>query len=130
MKGSKWTPEFWSFWRMFKRAKHMKIYENMNIEYILDQVGSNNFMSFHTILKNSEDYYTALLRARQLTDSITERINMGREPEDHVNVFPYSVFYVFYEQYLTMWQDTLHSIGVSLATIFVVTFFLMGMDLR
>merc|ERR1712241_954023 len=51
-------------------------------------------------------------------------------PEGHVNVFPYSVFYVFYEQYLTMWQDTLHSIGVSLATIFVVTFFLMGMDLR
>ena len=31
MKGSKWTSEFWSFWRMFKRAKHMKIYENMNI---------------------------------------------------------------------------------------------------
>ena len=97
---------------------------------ITSQVGSNNFMAFHTILKNSEDYYTALRRARQLTDSMTERMNIGRDPEEHVNVFPYSVFYVFYEQYLTMWQDTLNSIGVSLATIFVVTFFLMGMDLR
>ena len=97
---------------------------------IISQVGSNNFMAFHTILKNSEDYYTALRRARQLTDSMTERMNIGRDPEEHVNVFPYSVFYVFYEQYLTMWQDTLNSIGVSLATIFVVTFFLMGMDLR
>jgi hypothetical protein len=28
------------------------------------QVGSTNFMAFHTILKDSEDYYTALRRAR------------------------------------------------------------------
>ena len=44
---------------------------------IISQVGSNNFMAFHTILKNSEDYYTALRRARQLTDSMTERMNIG-----------------------------------------------------
>ena len=96
---------------------------------IISQVGSNNFMAFHTILKNSEDYYTALRRARQLTDSMTERMNIGRDPEEHVNVFPYSVFYVFYEQYLTMWEDTLTSLGISVATIFVVTFILMGFDL-
>ena len=59
-------------------------------------------MSFHTILRESEDYYTALRRARQLTDAITERINMGREEEDKVVVFPYSVFFVFYEQYLSL----------------------------
>ena len=39
-----------------------------------------------------------------------------------------SIFYVFYEQYLTTWPDTLFSIGVSLAAIFVVTFLLMGLD--
>jgi len=44
-------------------------------------------------------------------------------------VFPYSVFYVFYEQYLTMWTDTLQSIGVSLLAIFLATFFLMGLDI-
>merc|ERR1712130_275251 len=87
-------------------------------------------MAFHTILKTSKDYYMALARARELTDSVMAFVNNGSDPENHVNIFPYSVFYVFYEQYLTMWQDTLHSIGVSLATIFVVTFFLMGMDLR
>ena len=44
-------------------------------------------------------------------------------------MFPYSVFYVFYEQYLTMWEDTLQSLGISLMAILVVTFLLMGFDL-
>ena len=33
---------------------------------------------------------------------------------------------MFYEQYLTIWGDTLQSLGVSLFAIFVVTFVLMG----
>ena len=41
-----------------------------------------------------------------------------------------SVFYVYYEQYLTMWPDVLRSLAISLATIFFVTFFLMGLDLH
>jgi Niemann-Pick C1 protein len=93
-------------------------------------VGSSNMMAFHTILRTSEDYYTALRRVRELTQSITERINADRPEGEEVNVFPYSVFYVFYEQYLTMWEDTLKSVGISLVTIFVVTFILMGLDLH
>lgn len=40
----------------------------------------------------------------------------------------YSVFYVFYEQYLTTWPDTLKSLGISIITIFVVSFLLLGFD--
>ena len=47
-----------------------------------------------------------------------------------VTVFPYSVFYVFYEQYLTMVEDTARSLGTSLAAVFVVTFILGGLDLK
>ena len=93
------------------------------------KVGSSNFMAFHSILKTSKDYFMALARARELTDSVMEFINNGTDPEHHVNIFPYSVFYVFYEQYLTMWHDTLKSLGISLAAIFIVTFILMGFDL-
>ena len=39
------------------------------------------------------------------------------------------MFYVFYEQYLTMWEDTIRQLGISLASIFLVTFVLMGFDL-
>merc|ERR1719166_945197 len=93
------------------------------------KVGSTNMMAFHTILKTSKDYYMALARARELTDNVMEFVNNGTDPDKHVNIFPYSVFYVFYEQYLTMWQDTLRSLGISLAAIFIVTFILMGFDL-
>jgi len=38
------------------------------------------------------------------------------------------VFYVYYEQYLTIWNAALESIGISLLAIFIVTFLLTGLD--
>ena len=111
-----------------KLARKSSVAEvNSSQEYL---VTSSNLMAFHTILRTSEDYYTALRRARQLTDSITATINANRSADQQVTVFPYSIFYVFYEQYLTMWTDTLTSVGISLLAIFLVTFLLMGFDLR
>ena len=40
-----------------------------------------------------------------------------------------SVFYVFYEQYLTIWEDAYESLGLSLAAVFVATLVLTGFDL-
>lgn len=40
-----------------------------------------------------------------------------------------SIFYVFYEQYLTIWKDTIYSLLLSLVTIFSVSFVLTGFDL-
>jgi hypothetical protein len=33
-------------------------------------------------------------------------------------------------QYLTIWEDTLGQLAISFVAIFLVTFFLMGMDFR
>jgi Niemann-Pick C1 protein len=55
-------------------------------------------------------------------------INSDLPEDQHVTVFPYSIFYVFYEQYLTIWEDTLRQLGFSLLAIFIVTFFMMGLD--
>ena len=59
-----------------------------------------SFMAFHTILKTSKDYYEALGMARALADNLTDTLNRDLDiPDDKkVVVFPYSVFYVFYEQ--------------------------------
>ena len=89
--------------------------------------------------------FSSLIRmARLLADNITETINNGdlierfdRPTVDQdrsterpkVNVFPYSIFYVFYEQYLTMFEDTLRSLGISIGAVFIVTFILSGFDL-
>ncbi|CAH1135903.1 unnamed protein product [Ceutorhynchus assimilis] len=87
----------------------------------LSKVGASYFMSYHTILKTSADYYESMRAARVISANLTKTIG--------VEVFPYSVFYVFYEQYLTMWPDTLQSLGVSLLAIFLATFLLMGLDI-
>ena len=44
-------------------------------------------------------------------------------------LYYYSVSYVFYEQYLTIWKDAYLNLGVSLFAIFIVTVSLMGLDL-
>ncbi|CAG9827164.1 unnamed protein product [Diabrotica balteata] len=94
---------------------------NTNTTTKLSTVGASYFMTYHTILKTSEDYYESMRMARKLADNLTKTIG--------VEVFPYSVFYVFYEQYLTMWPDTLFSLGVSVLAICIVTFLLMGLDI-
>ena len=96
------------------------------------QVGASYFMAYHSILKSSADYYESLRAARVISANITDTINTNlrnHNINETVEVFPYSVFYVFYEQYLTMWPDTLQSIGISLLAIYVVTFLLMGLDI-
>ncbi|XP_006621499.1 NPC intracellular cholesterol transporter 1 isoform X6 [Apis dorsata] len=98
----------------------------------LSKVGASYFMAYHTILKTSADYYESMRAARTVSANITNMIDdylKSIGDNSTVEVFPYSIFYVFYEQYLTMWPDTLYSIGISLIAIFAVTFFLMGLDI-
>ena len=91
------------------------------------RVGANHFMTYHTVLKTSHDFYSAMQEARVIADNISLTLSTdGRQ----VEVFPYSIFYVFYEQYLTIWQDALVSLSISLAAVFVVTFILLGLDLH
>ena len=55
-------------------------------------------MSYHTVLRTSSDYTAALKHSRVMSKNISKTI--GKD------VFAYSVFYVFYEQYLTIVKDT------------------------
>uniref|UniRef100_W4VRS2 Putative cholesterol transport protein n=1 Tax=Corethrella appendiculata TaxID=1370023 RepID=W4VRS2_9DIPT len=101
------------------------------------EAGASYFMSYHKILKSSADYYESMRSARKISANITRTIHaslrlQGRNESEiqKIEVFPYSVFYVFYEQYLTMWPDTLKSMGISVLAIFIVTFLLMGFDIH
>lgn len=107
-------------------------YKFLDKNKTISQVGATYYQGYHTVLKTSADYYSALREARNIAANLTETINRNLREEGKnttVNVFPYSVFYVFYEQYLTMWPDTLKSMGISVLSIFIVTFVLMGFDL-
>ena len=55
-------------------------------------VNTSHFMAYHTVLTDSAEFTEALRWARELSANISDTI--GHE------VFPYSIFYVFYEQVL------------------------------
>lgn len=63
-------------------------------------------MTYHTILRNSSDFIAALKQARELSVNLTQELNH--------EVFAYSVFYVYYEQYLHIYRDMGINIGLSL----------------
>lgn len=84
-------------------------------------------MAYHSVVKTSYDYYTALWNARNIAADLTDQIStlLGKT----VEIFPYSIFYVYYEQYLTIGEDALISLGSSLAAVFIVTLILTGLDI-
>ncbi|XP_004853210.1 Niemann-Pick C1 protein isoform X2 [Heterocephalus glaber] len=89
-------------------------------------VGATYFMSYHTVLRTSADYTDALRKARLVASNITKTLSAKGSS---YHVFPYSVFYVFYEQYLTIVSDTIFNLSVSLGSIFLVTTVVLGCEL-
>eukprot|EP00794_Sanderia_malayensis_P012125 gene12125-13377_t len=83
-------------------------------------VKSSYFMSYHSILKTSNDYTNALKYAREMAKNMTKELDN--------QVFPYSIFYVFYEQYLTIVHDTWVDLTICASAIFAVTFVLLGFN--
>ncbi|KAG8516795.1 NPC intracellular cholesterol transporter 1, partial [Galemys pyrenaicus] len=85
-------------------------------------VGATYFMTYHTVLRTSADFIDAMRKARLVANNITK--TMGLEHSTYR-----VVFYVFYEQYLTIIDDTIFNLSVSLGAIFLVTTVLLGLEL-
>ena len=43
-------------------------------------------------------------------------------------IYPYSVFYIFYEQYLSLLEMAITNLSIGILSIFIVTFLLLGFD--
>ncbi|CAF1037718.1 unnamed protein product [Rotaria sordida] len=98
----------------------VKLYENNN------SVEASLIMGYHSLLISSNDFIDAMQQAYSLTDNITNTLkNAGYD----IEIFPYSIFYVFYEQYLTIWHDAFMNLAISATAIFIVTFILLGLDI-
>lgn len=87
------------------------------VNYVLDSEGratvqDTNFMAYHSPLSTSKDYITAVDNGYRVSGEIMAAIKKHTGLD--IEVFPYSIFYVFYEQYLTMWADTFVAIGYCL----------------
>uniref|UniRef100_A0A3Q2QIV7 NPC1 like intracellular cholesterol transporter 1 n=1 Tax=Fundulus heteroclitus TaxID=8078 RepID=A0A3Q2QIV7_FUNHE len=93
-------------------------------------IPATRFMAYHTPLTNSQEFTAALLKARELADEITEGMRKIPGTSPDFEVFPYTITYVFYEQYLTIVQEGLFNISLCLLPTFVVCCLLLGLDLR
>jgi Niemann-Pick C1 protein len=72
----------------------------------------------HSPLRSQEDFIAAYSAARRIASDIGERTG--------VDVFPYSVFYIFFDQYLSIVPLTAGLLCAAVGIIFVVASVLLG----
>jgi Niemann-Pick C1 protein len=81
-------------------------------------VQASHFRTYHTPLKSQNDFINALAAARRVSKDIQRRTG--------VKVFPYSLFYVFFDQYAHVVGITVEVLLLALAAILAVTSILLG----
>uniref|UniRef100_A0AC35UI19 SSD domain-containing protein n=1 Tax=Rhabditophanes sp. KR3021 TaxID=114890 RepID=A0AC35UI19_9BILA len=92
------------------------------------RISASYFMSHHTVLKTSDDFIDAMATARKIADNITKMMNTDLDAHGTVEVFPYSVFYVFYENYEEIVLNAILQLISCVFGIFIVSTILMGLD--
>jgi Niemann-Pick C1 protein len=83
-------------------------------------IGATYFMTYSTILRTSDEYVSSIRRIKELTSQLTKALNH--------NVFAYSVYFVFYEQYLTTGKLTIINLSASMGAVALMTFCLMRLS--
>lgn len=93
-------------------------------------IGATHFMTYHTQSKTSTEFTDSLVQARNLADQISEQLGVNvKTAKPTEKVFAYSIFYVFYEQYLTIVNDTIKQLAISIFAVGLMTFFMLGCDI-
>ncbi|XP_058676065.1 NPC1-like intracellular cholesterol transporter 1 [Ammospiza caudacuta] len=91
---------------------------------------ATRFMAYQRPLRTSQEYTDALRAARALAEYITTTLRAVPGTDPAFRVFPYTVTYVYYEQYLTVVPEGLLTLALCLVPTFAVSFLLLGMDGR
>ena len=81
-------------------------------------VAASHFRTYHTPLKTQDDFINALSSARRVSAEITKRTG--------VKVFPYSLFYVFFDQYEHVESIAVQLIALGILAIGIITSVLLG----
>jgi len=82
------------------------------------RLDASHFRTFHTPLKSQDDFINAFAAAHRIADEISE--------ETGAEVFPYSLFYVFFDQYAHIVNITQEVLGLGLASVLLITALLLG----
>jgi Niemann-Pick C1 protein len=88
------------------------------VDYNHTTIKASHFRTSHTPLHSQEDFISAYRSARRIAADISK--------ENDISVFPYSKFYIFFDQYLSIVKLSATLLGSALAVIFVLTTVLLG----
>jgi len=83
-----------------------------------DTIPASHFRTAHTPLRSQDDFIKAYASARRISKAISD--------ETGLDVFPYSIFYVFFDQYATIVPLTATLLGSAVGIIFIVSTVLLG----
>lgn len=84
-------------------------------------IEASHFRTYHTPLRSQADFIDALRSAERISETINEaNVASG------IEVFPYSVFYVFFDQYLHLLTTATTVLGGAFVAIFAITTVLLG----
>lgn len=83
-----------------------------------DKVLASHFRTSHKPLKSQADFINSFAAAHRIADDISEATGMS--------VFPYSLHYVFFDQYAHIIPITQQLLGMGLAAVLLITSLLLG----
>ncbi|KAK0629211.1 sterol-sensing domain of SREBP cleavage-activation-domain-containing protein [Bombardia bombarda] len=83
-----------------------------------DTIPASHFRTAHSPLRSQEDFINAYASARRIADEVSK--------DTGLEVFPYSIFYVFFDQYSTIVSLTATLLGSAVGMIFIVSTLLLG----
>lgn len=81
-------------------------------------IPASHFRTSHVPLRTQDDFISAYASARRVADEISDSQN--------VDVFPYSKFYIFFDQYASIVRLTATLLGSAFALILIITSILLG----
>lgn len=81
-------------------------------------IPASHFRTTHSPLRSQDDFIDAYAAARRIAGEITTSTG--------VDVFPYSVFYIFFDQYASIVQLSTALLASALGIIFVISSLLLG----
>ena len=81
-------------------------------------VEASHFRTFHSPLRSQEDFIRSMEAARRISEDLSARTG--------TSVFPYSLHYVYFDQYLRIIGITKELLGLGLASVLIVTALLLG----
>lgn len=92
-------------------------------DYNRTTIIASSFRTYFSVLKDQTDFINALESANAMTDIIKTHNEIEGIA---VDVFPYSIFFIFFEQYLTVVATALTVLGIAVGVIFVMTAVILG----